>query len=148
MSYQEKRALVVCISTILILGLYSLFVYYSYQDTILSDPNNFRFWGKVFLILIPVMIVAQIIIHIVFTIINKMVTNESMPCFSDERDKLIELRAINISHWVFVLGFLLSMGSQVIGMQPWVMFITLVVSGSLSGCAAEITKFYLYRKGF
>lgn len=148
MSYQEKRALVVFISTILISGLYSFVVFYGYQGTILSDPNNFRFWGKVFLILIPVMIVAQIIIHIVFTIINKMVTNESIPCFSDERDKLIELKAINVSHWVFVLGFLLSMGSQAIGMQPWVMFITLAAAGAVSGCTAEITKFYLYRKGF
>jgi hypothetical protein len=148
MSYQEKRALVVFISTILILVLYSLFVYYAYHDTILSAPNDFSFWGKIFLILIPVSIVAHIIIAIIFNAINKIVTNEDMPCFSDERDKLIELKAINISHWVFVLGFLLSMGSQVIGMQPWVMFITLAVSGSVSGCAAEITKFYLYRQGF
>jgi len=71
-----------------------------------------------------------------------------MPTLSDERDKLIDLKAIRISHWIFTTGFLLSMVSQVIGMQPWVMFITLIASGFIAGFAAEITKLYLYRKGF
>ena len=110
--------------------------------------NDFRFWGKAFLILIPVMIVAQIIIHIIFIIINKIVTNEDAPSFMDERDKLIELKAVRISHWLFSLGFLPAMGSQAMGMQPWVMFITLVASGFIASCFSEITKIYLYRKGF
>ncbi len=110
--------------------------------------NDFKFWGKAFLILIPVTIVAQIIIHIVFFIINKIVTNEDIPMINDERDKLIELKAIRISHWVFIVGFLLSMGSQAIGMQPWVMFITLIYSGFFAAIASEIAKIYFYRKGF
>jgi len=110
--------------------------------------NDFKFWGKAFLILIPVTIVAQIIIHIVFFIINKIVTNEDVPTISDERDKLIELKAIRISHWVFVFGFMLSMGSQAFGMKPWVMFITLIFSGFIAAIVSEISKIYFYRKGF
>lgn len=147
MSFQEKRALVFFSSILLILGIYSLFVYYIYGDTILSNPNDLRFWGKTFLILIPVSIVANIIIQIVFSIIHKIVTNEEIPTRSDERDKLIELKAIQITHWVFIIGFLLSMASQAIGMQPWVMIVTLVGSGFLASCVTEITKFCLYRKG-
>jgi hypothetical protein len=148
MSIQEKRSLVFLISSILILGLYSLWVYNKYHDTILSNPNDFKFWGKTFLILIPVSIVANIVIIIVFTIINKILTNEDLPNITDERDKLIELKATRVSHWVFIVGFLLSMGSQAIGMQPWVMFISLIASGSAAAWADEITKIYLYRKGF
>ena len=148
MSYQEKKALVFLICNILILGLYSLYVFHRYQDTILSSPNDFRFWGKTVLILIPVSIVSCIIIFIVFSIINKIVTNEDAPAISDERDKLIELKATKVSHWVFIFGFLLSMASQAFGMPPWVMFITLVGSGFLAAWADEITKIYLYRKGF
>lgn len=147
MSYQEKNALVSLISMILILGLYILYIFHKYQDTVLILNNDFSLWGKEFITLIPIMITAQIIIHIIFTIINKIVTNEDPPSFSDERDKLIELKAIRISHWTFILGFLLSMGSQAIGMQPWVMFITLVASGFLASCADEITKLYFYKKG-
>ena len=68
--------------------------------------------------MIPIAIVAQIIIHIIFAIINKMVTNEDMPTTDDERDKLIELKSTRISHWIFTIGFMLAMGSQAIDMKP------------------------------
>lgn len=92
-------------------------------------------------------IVSQIIIHIIFAIINKIVTNEDISSITDERDKLIELKAIRISHWIFIFGFLLSMGSQAVGMQPWVMFITLIFSGFIAAIVSEIAKIYFYRKG-
>jgi hypothetical protein len=146
MSYQEKRSLVTLINIVLILGLYCLYVMHKYHDTIISNPNDFKFWGKIFLILIPVSIIGQIINHILFGIINKVVTNEDIPIISDERDKLIELKAIRISHWIFTFGFLLSMVTQVMGMQPWVMIITMVGSGFVASCASEIAKIFLYRK--
>jgi len=97
--------------------------------------------------LIPIAIVAQIIIHIIFAIINKMVTNEDMPTTDDERDKLIELKSTRISHWIFTIGFMLAMGSQAIDMKPWVMFVTLISSGFLSSMVSELARFYFYRKG-
>jgi VanZ family protein len=147
MSYQEKRSLVGIISTLLILGFYSLYVFNRYHDIIVNTPNDFKFWGKTFIILIPVQIVAQIIVQIIFTIINKIVTNEDLPTITDERDKLIQLKATRISHATFLIGFLLAMASQAFGMQPWVMFITLVGSGFVAATADEIAKIYLYRKG-
>jgi hypothetical protein len=147
MTYQEKRSLVFLVSSVLILCFYSLYVFRHYHDTILSNPNDFRFWGKTFLILIPISIVANIITVIIFIIINKIVSNEDIPEITDERDKLIELKATRISHWVFILGFLLSMASQAMGMQPWVMFITLVASGFAASFVDEIAKIVLYRKG-
>ena len=125
---QEKQILVSVISSILILGFYSLYVYQKY---IAGNPeilNDFKFWGRSFLFLIPVSIVVQIIIHIIFAIINKIITNEDFPSITDERDKLIELKAIRISHWIFISGFVLSMGSLTLNMQPYVMFITLIFS--------------------
>jgi len=148
MDQKEKQVLVTLIATILILGLYSMYVYNKY---IAPDPeiiNSFRFWGKSFMILIPVAIVAQIIIHIVFAIINKMVTNEDIQTKDDERDRIIELKSIRISHWIFTVGFMLAMGSQAIGMQPWVMFVTLFSSGFVSSIVSEIARFFYYRRGF
>jgi cell division protein FtsL len=144
---KEKMILVAMISTVLILGSYTLYVYQKYVSVNPDLINDFRFWGKAFLILIPVTIVAQIIIHIIFAIINKIVTDEEISTINDERDKLIELKGIRISHWMFTLGFLLAMGSQAIGMQPWVMFITLISSGLISSLASETAKLYYYRKG-
>jgi hypothetical protein len=145
---REKQIIVSVITSIMILGFYSLYVFRNYISGSPEIINDFKFWGKAFLILIPVSIVAQIIIHIVFAIINKIATNEDIPVISDERDKLIELKAVRISHWIFIFGFMLSMGSQAFGMQPWVMFITLVFSGFVASVISEIARIIYYRKGF
>jgi hypothetical protein len=147
MSYQEKENIMSLISSILILGLYSLYVYNKYLDGNPDLINDFQFWGKTFLILIPVTIVAQIIIHIVFAIINKIVVDEEPPSFTDERDKLIELKAIKISHWIFVIGFFQAMLSLSLGMQPWVMFISLISAGFIASIASNVAKIWFYRKG-
>lgn len=145
---REKQILVSLITSVVILAAYSLFVYNRYISDNPEIINDFRFWGKAFLVLIPVSIVAQIVIHILFAIANKIATNEDIPSISDERDKLIELRTIRISHWLFLAGFLLAMGSQAVGMQPYVMFITLILSGFIASVVGEITRIYYYRKGF
>ncbi|NTV84871.1 MAG: hypothetical protein HGA23_11335 [Bacteroidales bacterium] len=145
---KEKQIIVALVSSILILGFYSLYVYNKY---IAGNPdiiNDFSFWGKAFIILIPVAVVAQIIIHIIFIIINKIVANEDFVDLSDERDKLIELKTIRISHWVFLSGFMLAMGSQALKMEPWVMFILLIFSGFAASIISEIAKLYFYRRGF
>jgi hypothetical protein len=148
MDNKEKQILVTAISSLLIFAGYSTYLYMKYIAVNFDILNDFKFWGKTFLILIPVTIVSQIIIHIVFSIINKIVTNEDMPTKTDERDKLIELKAIRISHWIFTMGFLLSMVLLVLGMPPYSMFITLIASGFISGIVSEIAKFCFYRKGF
>ena len=148
MDNKEKQILVTAISLILIFTCYSLYIYNRYIADNFNIINDFKFWGTSFLILIPVTIVSQIIIHIAFAIVNKIVTNEDVTNLSDERDKLINLKAIRISHWIFTIGFLLAMVSQVMGMPPYAMFITLVASGFVSGIVSEISKIYFYRKGF
>jgi cell division protein FtsL len=147
MDQKEKQIIVTLCSTILILGLYSLHVYNKYIAVNPEIINSFKFWGSAIVILIPITIVAQIIIHIIFVIINKMVTNEEMPTTDDERDKLIELKSTRISHWIFTVGFILAMGSQAIAMKPWVMFVTLISSGFVSSIISEISRFSFYRKG-
>jgi TctA family transporter len=148
MSTKEKQILVSIITSIAILCIYSLYIYNNYISGNPQVLNDFRFWGKSFLIFIPVAIAAQIVIHILFAIANKILTNEDMKDITDERDKLVDLKAIRISHWLFTLGFFLAMGSQAIGMQPWVMFITLILSGFISAIISESAKIWYYRKGF
>jgi len=144
---KEKMIIVLIFNTILIFGAYSLYVYQKYISVHPEIINDFRFWGKAILILIPVTISAQIIIHIIFAIFNKIVTDEEISNIADERDKLIELKATRISHSTFTLGFMLAMASQAVGMQPWVMFITLISSGFIAAIVLGFAKLYFYRKG-
>lgn len=148
MSYQERRAIVSLSSTIVISVFYFWYMVQRYPEGSSYSIEVFRFWGAAILILIPVSIIAKIVITIVFSILNTIATQENEPLFSDERDKLIELKATRNSLYVFMFGFLLAMGSLIIDMTPSVMFIVLIFSGIVSELVGDISQFYFYRRGF
>ncbi len=147
MDLKEKRIFVSLIGSVLILAIYCLYVYYKY---IAGNPemlNDLKFLGKSFLILIPVAIAAQIVIQIVFAIVIKIAGNEDIDPIDDERDKLIELKAIKVSHYIFILGFMMAMGCLALGLKPWVMIVVLIASGFVASMVNEILRLYYYRKG-
>lgn len=147
MEPKERQILVTAIGLLLILPMYTLYVYYKDVSGNPEILNDFRFWGKTFLVLIPVAIGAQIVLHILFAIFHKIVTQEDIPTQRDERDKMIELKAIRISHWIFTAGFMAAMGVLAAGYPPYVMFMTLIFSGFISGFISEVAKIYFYRRG-
>jgi hypothetical protein len=147
MDVKEKRIFISLVSSVLIMCMYAWYVYSRY---IAGNPeilNDFSFWGKSFLILIPVAIVTQIIIQILFAIYIHVTSKEEIDPIEDERDKLIELKAIKISHYIFIVGFMLAMGSLALGWRPWVMFVILISSGFIASAVNEIARLYFYRKG-
>ena len=147
MDLKEKRILVSLIASVLIFAIYALYIYGKRVAGNVEIINDFHFWGKSFLILIPIAIVTQIVIQIVFAIITKITTGEDCDPIEDERDKLIELKAIKISHYLFITGFALAMGSLTLRMQPWVMFVVLISSGFIASIVGEIVRLYFYRRG-
>ena len=147
MSYQEIKNYVSLICTMLIFGGYCLYVYVNYGEQIVNSTAPLSFWGAVILILIPVSIVAKIIVSIVFVMIYRMVTKEQEPAFTDELDKLIELKASRVSYYVFIFGFLLSMCVLAMEWPLSVAFVILVFCGFLAEMADGVAQLYLYRKG-
>lgn len=147
MYQKEKQILVTTVSTILIFGFYALYLYRGYFSGNPELLNDLQFLGKAFLLLIPVAIVAQIMIHIIFAIINKIVTREDVPDINDEMDKMIELKAMRVSYWIYMLGFVSAMATQAIGMAPYMLFIALFASCLLGAIAEGLTQIYYYRKG-
>lgn len=147
MSYQERRSIMNLISTLLITGFYSAFMLQRYPEGDFYSPEVFRFWGAFFVILIPVSVVGKIISYIAFAFINAAATRETDLPVTDERDRVIETKASRVSNNVFLLGFVLAMGSLVIDMPPAVMFITLLLAGVVSGIAGDMTQVYFYQRG-
>ncbi|MNF05541.1 hypothetical protein D3C80_2052980 [compost metagenome] len=86
-------------------------------------------------------------ISIIFNIIFRITTGEKEPSFADELDKRIDLLAFRNSFVVFVIGFLLAMGSLVIDRPLEVMFIVLIASGFLSDVIGSLSRMYHYRRG-
>ncbi|MEH7435876.1 hypothetical protein V7182_00140 [Neobacillus drentensis] len=147
MTYQEKKSIVSLISAILIFVSYSLYMYPQHPEGELGSTETFRYWGSFVLILTVVSIVAHILISIIFNIVFRITTKEKEPKFADELDKLIDLKANRNSFFVFIIGFLLAMGSLVFYQPSQVMFMILIISGFLSDVTGSITKLYHYRRG-
>ncbi len=148
MSFQESRSLLNFFSTLLITGVYAAIMLPRQPQGDAYSPNVFHFWGTFFLILIPVMIVAKIILFILFHIGNAIATREPEPPITDERDKLIELKATRGRYLAFTLGFLIAMISLVADLPPATMFLILVVSAVVAESVSDLTQFTFYRRGF
>ena len=147
MSSHERQAIVSLLTTLLLAAIFFVYVLPRYPAGNPYAPMVFHFWGWAVVILIPVSIVANIAISIVFSIVYSMATQEKAAFFADERDKFIELRALRNALYAFSSGFFLAMGALAIGLSPSVMFIVLMVSGYGSGLVGNISQLYLYRKG-
>jgi hypothetical protein len=92
-------------------------------------------------------IVAHIMISIIFNIVFRITTKEKEPAFADELDLLIDLKANRNSFFIFIIGFVFSMGSLVFYQPSQVMFIILIASGFISDVTGSVTKLYHYRRG-
>lgn len=68
--------------------------------------------------------------------------------FADERDKLIDLRGTSITYTVSFSGVLLAMLTFVFGQPPLVMFSLLIFFGVVAQVIGDISRLYLYRRGF
>lgn len=148
MSYHERRAIVSLLSSIGINAVYTAVMLQQHPQGDAYSIDVFRFWGRFFLILIAVSIVAQIVIQIAFTIFNTIATREGDPSITDERDRSIELKAARNSLYAFSIGFALAMGSLVIDLPPAAMFLILLAVGTLSEVVFDVSQFYFYRRGF
>lgn len=147
MSYQERRAVVSLFGSTLTFLLYCAYMLGRYPEADAYSAEMFHFWGSFFLILIPVSIVAKIVMQVIFVVINAIITQEEELEVQDERDKLIELKAMRNALYAFTFGFLVGMASIVFGMSPPVMFAIFVCSGFLASVVSDLSEFHFYRRG-
>ena len=147
MTYQEKKNIVNIVSGVLITIIYALIVYGRHQAGRFDLTEDYTTWGIIFLVFIGVSIVARIIIYIIFHIINAIATREEEIPVTDERDKLIELKATRNSYHTFSIGLALALISMSIGMTPVFLFISMFACCLLSEIVDNISQIYYHRKG-
>ncbi|UJF36047.1 hypothetical protein [Paenibacillus hexagrammi] len=106
MSYQEKKNVMQLISSFVVFAGYSWILFVRFQALNPVGEELYRFWGAAFLILVPVTMIVRMIIEILFMIINRIATQETAPSFSDELDKIIDLKAMRMTFLRSLLDFL------------------------------------------
>jgi hypothetical protein len=126
---------------------YLIYIFTKYQSVSLNTPDELAFWGSAFLLIIPVRIVTEIIVYIIFNIINTIVTRKEESSIKDERDHLIELKAVRNSFYIFTLGILIAMTLLATTKSLSAMFIIFILSGFASELMACASKIYYYNRG-
>ncbi|WP_309122009.1 hypothetical protein [Paenibacillus sp.] len=147
MTYQEKKSIVSLIAAVFIFGAFCLYMYPLYPAGEAESGEALRYWGSFVLYLTVFSIAAHLAIGIAFNIVFRITTGEKEPSFADELDRLIDLKAFRNSFFIFILGFLLAMGSLVIDRPLQVMFMILICSGFVSEVTGSLTRLYHYRRG-
>jgi hypothetical protein len=115
-----------------------------------NSTNVFRLWGIVIVLAILVTIFATILTHIVSAIIQAIKTKKEpdIEDIADERDQLIDLRGTKVTYIASSIGVFLSMLTFAFGQPPLVMFTLLIFFGVVAQIIGDISRLYLYRRGF
>lgn len=128
-------------------------MYQKYLNGVLDDSEIFKFWAIIILIFIPISIVARIIITIIFHIIEAMVQTakgndiEEEMDIVDDRDKLIQMKASAISMYIFSIGFILALATQLFDVSNHVFFIVMIVAALITDVVSESIMIRYYRRG-
>jgi hypothetical protein len=150
MSYTEKNITVSLANFTLILGFYLFRIFQMIRSESFNPANVFRLWGIVIVLAIVVTIFATILTHIVSAIIQAIITQgePDIESIQDERDQLIDLRGTKVTYFVSSIGSLAAMLTFVMGQPPLVMFSLLILFGIAAQIIGDVSRLYLYRRGF
>lgn len=143
MAIQEKRIYVSLIST---------FLAFAYYYTIMFEVNHVLpeevngLIGKNILIFITVSIALNIALQIVLSLLNP---NGFKDCqVTDERDKMIELKGMQVSFAVFGVGFMSTMFMLTYDYSMFIVFNGILLSFALGDIIGNIIKIITYRRGY
>ncbi len=147
MTYQERQNIVNIFSGLLITLVYVWIIYQRHLEGRWDLTEDFDRWGILFLIFMGVSIAARIIIYIIFHILNAIATRAEDIPVTDERDKLIKLKATRNAYFSFSFGFMLTIMALAIGMPVHGIFIFFAGSGLIAEIIDNSSQIYYYRKG-
>lgn len=164
MSYQEKKTLISLLTGIIIMISYCIYTYSKIQSGG-ESMDDLKFWAfSMFLFIgigVAALIVIQIIFHILLSVgmaIKEQIQNGSvdeegiekhleLDMVEDEMDKLISLKSLRIGYGIVGAGFVLGLGSLLLGYPPAVMLNAMFLSFGLGSALEAVAQIYYYRRG-
>ena len=149
MTYQEKNVLVSLVSGVIVFALYAYFTRQMYQAGAFEGPDAGAQIGMSVLWLVFGGIVVHIIAQIVFSTAHAIIAREAKPSpVVDERDRLIELRALRVAYYIIAMGFVGAMIGLALGQTYFATFNIIVFSFFAASLVEGLVQLFLYRRGF
>jgi hypothetical protein len=147
MTAQQKRPLVFLTIDLLTFSIYFFIVLNKYEEYT-STLGELPIWGISILILIPLMIVSRIILYIIYSVFNTLITKKKEEKFLiDELGEIIKLKASRNFSTTFMLGFVATMILLSIGVSIPSMFKMFFFSIFASFIVQNISEYYYTKKG-
>ncbi len=149
MNFEVKNIYAGFASMIIIFSIYFSVVIRMYGEGRFEGPEGMALLGKMILVLMAGGIVLHILMVILANILLAILQNDPEPSFVvDERDKLIELRGLRVSYYIFGAGYVVAMIALAMGVAAFWVFNLLLVFCALSALTEGVVKLVLYRRGF
>lgn len=146
---QEFKIIINLVLTVVITLLYAFKTKHLMDIGYFAGTDGHAHLGKHILILIGLMAIANIVMvifgTIIYTIIQKKCDNVDKV---DERDKMIELKSMQISYAIFGGGFVLGLCSLAFGWSVINFILIMVLSIIIAEIIGNLNKLILYRRGF
>lgn len=149
MSFEERNAVVGTLGSLISWGVMIVVLGQNTLAGLYDGPEGMQAWARSVLWLILIGIGIMIVATILFNIAYGMLSGEArLPMTRDERDKGINLRAMQVTQIVMATGIVLAIVFLAFGGAN-VMFLNLILASSaVSSFAGEVTKLFFYRRGF
>ncbi|MBG6131153.1 hypothetical protein IWQ47_002623 [Aquimarina sp. EL_43] len=146
MTTQEKRPIVFLIIDIITFLSYYIVLLNVYTSKVIS-MGELPFWGASILLFIPIMIISRIVLYVLYSIMNSVMTKKEEDKFlTDEFGQLIKLRATRNFNNTFMIGFVITMGLLVLGISITTMFKLLFLSIFAAFVVQNLSEFYYAKK--
>ena len=147
MTYQEAKYATSLTTTALAAGIYAARVHPLYTSGYFDGPDGMVLTGRAILILIAAIVVVGILGQIVLAI-GATIAGAELEMNEDERDKLIELKAMHVGFSIFGAGFLGSFIALALGRPPFEVFHLIIYAMIATGIIADMIRIWRHRRGF
>ena len=149
MSFEHRNAVVGILVSFISWG---LMIAVLGQNTLAGSydgPHGAQLWAQAVLWLILISVGIALVMTILFNIGYALISGEKdLSAAMDERDKGIALRGMRTAQAVMATGIVLAIVFLAFG-GGLVAFLNMILAVcALSGLASEVTKVFLYRRGF
>ncbi len=149
MNTEMKNIYASIVSTVLMFATYAYVVSGMFAEGRFAGPEGLALLGKAILVLIVGGIVVHIIVMVLAHFVVAVFEQDSAPSqVVDERDKLIELRGLRVSYYVFGAGYVGSMVALAMGMSAFGVFNLLLAFCAIAGLVEALLRLALYHRGF
>lgn len=149
MSKHQKETIISLVSLLVVSTGYISYVFSNYLSQAFSDREELKYWASAFLLIIPIRLVLQIVLFILFKIFEGILSNGKITeDITDERDRIVELKGDWISGILFIMGFAFALFCVVFfNSSLSAMFAIILIAGYFSELIGIIAKMYFFKRG-